>query len=498
MQYARSLFEVTRTGVSLLDLVKAAGKVSFLPTVIRTTLKGLQHEVQLPCIVHWNQEHFVVLYKVTDKYFFIADPTYGRTRLKAEEFARCWKQESDKGIVLLLKPDEDFSQQTFPDTHFLTTVKRTVTYYQLILKDQHKFVWSLFGCLFLSALISYIIPQTLKKMVDGGVSGNNLSVAFYMLWFQLALIVGGSLLNWLKDWVRVELSIEVSKRMVKALLFKIVRLPISYFDNGVPSNLYQRIDDQRRIEKFLSEEWVQAFFSLSLIVVLTIQLFLFNQLIGLLFTLFSMLAIGWFLIFYRRRSQLDYSSFQTSAENHLLVNEMIAGMMEIKINAAQHQKVKQWEVLQSRIYDIRKRGLYLHAYEFSGVQLLTQLKNLGINFLCVYLVIEHRLTLGMMMSIGYITGLIAGSMDRLIVFLQSLQQAQLTFQRLDEIWQQQDEVTPVKSGLALHRAGGFFLNKISFKYGGSHQPFIFNELSLKIPKGKITAIVGTSGSGKIG
>jgi ATP-binding cassette subfamily B protein len=175
---------------------------------------------------------------------------------------------------------------------------------------------------------------------------------------------------------------------------------------------------------------------------------------------------------------------------------MIAGMMEIKINAAQYQKVKQWEVLQSRIYDIRKRGLYLHAYEFSGVQLLTQLKNLGINFLCVYLVIDHRLTLGMMMSIGYITGLIAGSMDRLIVFLQSLQQAQLTFQRLDEIWQQEDEVTPAKTGLLPGGAGSFYLDKISFKYGGSHQPFIFNDLSLKIPKGKITAIVGTSGSGK--
>lgn len=496
LQYVRSLCEVTRAGVSLLDMVKAAERLCLQPTVIRASLQGLQREVQLPCVLHWNQEHFVVLYKITAKYFYISDPTYGRVRLKADEFIRCWMQENEKGIVMMLRPAEDFAGQIFPATNFLTTARRTISYYRSVLKDQRKFVWSLFGCLLLGTVISYIIPQTLKRMVDGGVLKNNLSIAFSMLWFQLALIIGGSLLNWVKDWVRVELSMEVSLRMVKALLFKMVRLPISFYDNGVPSHLYQRIEDQRKIEKFLSEEWVQAFFSLALIVTLNVQLFIFNTLVGLLFTFFTILSLCWFLIFYRRRSQLDYSSFQTSAENHLLVNEMIAGMMEMKINAAQHQKVKQWEGLQARIYDIRKRGLYLHAYEYTGVQLLTQLKNLGINFLCVYLVIGHQLTFGTMMSIGYITGLIAGSMDRLITFLQSLQQSQLTFQRLDEVWQREDEVTPVKTGLSPGVAAGFCFDNVSFKYGGSHQPYIFNDLSLGIPQGKVTAIVGLSGSGK--
>ncbi|MDF2192586.1 peptidase domain-containing ABC transporter [Paraflavitalea sp. CAU 1676] len=496
LKYLRNLCDPTRAGVSMLDLVEAASQLSLKSTVLRATEAGLRMSAVLPCILHWKQDHFVVLYRISKRHFYISDPTYGKIRIDKESFNQYWKQDNDKGVLLTFSTTEDFRERQFPRTAFATTLGKTLGFYRRALRDQYRFLWVLIISLMAGSVIAYVFPQLMKKMVDSGVQGKNLSVLWTMLWFQVVLIISGSIFNFIRDWVRVELSMKVSRRMITDLLLKVVRLPVSFFDNGVPSSLYQRIEDQRRIEKFLSEEWVQAVFSLVLILLLSIQLFLFNVWVGLVFTFFTLLSLGWFLLFYRHRSQLDYSSFHTSAENHLLVNEMIAGMLEIKVNAAQQQKVKQWEALQTRIYGIKKRGLYLHAYEQSGVQVLTQLKNVGMNFLCAYWVIHQSMTIGTMLSVGYIIALISGSIDRLMIFLQSLQQSQLSFQRLDEIWQREDEVSINKSIPTGTLAHGFRFDNVSFRFAGAQQRNVLKNISFAIPAGKVTAIVGTSGSGK--
>lgn len=496
LNYLRDLCQTTRSGVTMGDLLTAAQGLNFDAVSVLCKTEWLKENAVLPCIVHWKQEHFVVLYKITNSHFYVSDPAYGKIKLKREVFENWWKDSNDKGIVLFLEPDNGFAAMKLPYMGSLESIKRSLSYYKDAVKNQHNIFLGIFIVIALGSAIIYIFPKTMQTIIDQGIQKKDISILWSIFGFQLALMFGQSLFSWLQGWLRVKASMNISIRMITQLLLKVVRLPIRFFDIKVPTDIFQRIEDQKHIESFLSDQILQTLFSVTITICLGARLFLYNVKIGLVFTMISLFSITWIFLFYRLRRQLDYTNFRLASENHNLVNEIIYGMVEIKINNAQDKKIEQWQLLQNKIFGLKKRTLQLGVYQGIGVQLLTQIKNITINVLCAYWVINGEITLGIMLSIGYITGLLSSPIDSLANFSQSVQEAQLAFARLDEIRQREDETLPSHVLPPANVQDAITFNNVSFKYDGGGQNYVLKNLNIVFPKGKITAIVGNSGSGK--
>lgn len=496
LEYLRDICDTTRSGVTMSDLLSASKKLNFESVSLLCTTDWLVNNAVLPCIVHWKQEHFVVLYKITKNHFYVSDPAFGKIRLKKAAFENWWKESNDRGIVLYMEPSDGFESMKLPSISTRESLRRTLSYYREATKNQQKLFLVLLFVIAVATFLAYLFPNTMQSIIDKGIQQKDVSILWAILGFQFTLIMGQTIFNWVQGWIRVKISMNVSIKMVTQLLLKVIRLPVRFFDTKVPTDIYQRIDDQKHIEHFISDQLIQTFFSIIITIVLTIRLFIYNTTIGLVFTLLSIFSIVWIFLFYRWRRQLDYTSFRLNSENHNLINEMINGMVEIKINNAQNAKISHWQKTQKKIYELKYKILHLGVYQNIGVQLITQVKNIFITFLCAYWVIQGDLTLGTMLSIGFITGLLSNPIDSLASFSQLSQEAQLAFTRLDEIRQREDEVKPEQVPPPELADDSISFKNVSFKYEGGSQTNVINNLNVDFKIGKVTAIVGNSGSGK--
>jgi ATP-binding cassette subfamily B protein len=214
------------------------------------------------------------------------------------------------------------------------------------------------------------------------------------------------------------------------------------------------------------------------------------------FMLGSMLYFGWVLIFLKRRKDLDYKRFSQLSAEQTKVIELINGMQEIKLHNAEQQKRWSWEYLQALLYKIRRKSLVLEQTQTLGSNAINEIKNIFITILSAKLVIDGKITLGMMMAISYIIGQLNAPIQQLIGFIYSWQDAKIAMERLSEIHEKEDEENNFEekiTNIPLNKS--IELKNISFRYQGSIETVI-NNLSLIIPSRKITAIVGASGSGK--
>lgn len=497
LSYLRNLCEMTRAGISLKDIARMAEKLGFATLGISATIKGLDENKVLPCILHWRGEHFLVLYKITSKYYYLSDPAHGKVKIAREEFLKLWKDEDQtRGIALFLEPTDSFYFNEFPYTSLWKQHERNWRYYKENLKGYYHYVCFIILLLGASSLLGYVFPKTLQTLVDRGMQDKHLSVLWSIICFQLALVIGQLILHFLQGWVRIQLSMHVGIRMIKELLFKLIRLPIRFFDSKMTADLYQRIDDQSRVEKFLSDHLLQTFFSTILALTLITLLMQYDFYVGLGFLFLSLLSLVWTISFNKRRRQLDYSNFHLSTKNRNLLHEILEGMVEIKMNNAQHKKVNQWINVQEKIYNLRIRTLQVGVLQSSGVQMANQLKGIGATALCAYLVAINQMSFGEMISVGYIIGMLGQPLEEFVSFTQTLQEAQLSMERLDIIRERPDENVGLKTIPSNDFKKGFFLDNISFKYDGSFSPNVIKDFSAFIEKGKVTAIVGESGSGK--
>jgi ATP-binding cassette subfamily B protein len=496
LAHLRELCETTRVGVSIADIMKAAEKLRFSTLPVLTSTNWLVDNGPLPCIIHWKQEHFVVLYKVTKKYYYISDPAYGKVKLNQEDFCNWWKESSTNGIALFLEPGEDFYEQELPFKTPGLSIKSSVHFLADLAKGMQKYFYLLGVIMSLLVVLVFLFPKTVQVITDVAIKNKDVNALTSVFLFQLLLILGQNILSWIQDWIRVRISMTVNIRMVSQLLHKIVKLPVRFFDIKTPTDILQRIGDQRNIESFLSDQIMQTFFSLAMAIILTSKLFIYSFHVGLIFIGASLISILWVLIFFKWRQRIDYTNFRLASENYNLVNEFIYGMVEIKINEAQEKKIRQWDNLQRRIFDLRKRSLHLGVFQNTGVQILSQFKNIGISFLCAYLVIQGGMTLGTMLSVGFIVGLLSSPIESLVGFSKSAQDAQLSFFRLEEIRSRKDEVEPFQKPVPAEIEEGIRFNDVSFKYDGGSSQFVLRNVDLNIPYGKTTAIVGSSGSGK--
>jgi len=507
LDFLRDECFITREGVSLLGVNQAAEKIGFRTIMAKVTLESLKEECPLPAILHWNQEHFVVLYKIKEKkysinkqdgpQYVIADPAHGITKIKEADFLKCWQtSENNKGVALLLEPTAAFFDVKDESSSNKSEFKFLLSY----LRPFKKTMLLLALCMLLSVGVTIALPYFTKGLIDKGIISKSYSFILLFAVSQLLLYISSSVLDIVQGWLLLHMNAKISLNIISDFLKKLLRLPIRFFDSKSVGDVSQRINDHHRIEGFLTSDIISTLFSMLQIVIFSFILLSYKFSLWVAFVLFSAAGIVWILLFQKKRKQLDYMRFIQNKTTQEKLFELVVGMQEIKLFGNETSKRWEWEQLQMRQYRLNIKSLKLEQYQQSGFVFFSHLKNILISFLAAVSVMNGQISLGVMLSVSFIVGQTNGPLQQLIKFFKSAQDAKLSFSRLQEVHQKDDEEKDDSSSFKpendedAHKS--VYLNNVGFQYQGPRSPFVLKNIDLIIPKGKITAIVGESGSGK--
>ena len=500
-QKLRSLSETTREGSSLLGLSDAVESIGFRSLGVKLSLEKLE-EVPLPCIIHWNKVHYVVLYKVKKDRkgnwtIYISDPAHGLITYTKEEFLRAWignnaTETTEEGVALLVEPTPKFYSDNLDEEDQKFGFKFISKY---VFKYK-KFIVQLILGLTAGSLLQLITPFLTQSIVDVGIKNQDINFVYLILIAMLSLFIGRTLIDVLRSWILLHLSTRINISLISDFFIKLMSLPISYFDVKMTGDLLQRINDHKRIEQILTMSSLNVLFSMVNLIVFSIVLIYYSLTIFGIFAVGSFFYFAWILIFFKKRKKLDYKRFSQISEEQSKVIELVNGMQEIKLHNAEKRKRWNWEFVQAKLFRISIESLALEQYQSVGSSFINELKNIFITVISAKLVIEGEITLGMMLAITSIVGQLNSPITQLINFLRELQDAQISLERLGEIHNKEDEEKPGDEKLKdIPENSGFEIKDLSFRYVGSEKPVLEN-LNLTIPANKITAVVGVSGSGK--
>ena len=490
--------------MSLLGISDAAESIGFRTCGVKITGEQLVNEAMLPCILYWNNSHFVVCYKIKRKrggklIFYIADPASQRLQYEEDEFKKCWlgvtlADVNRRGIALLLEPNANFANiEEEPER---SSKKSLLFFLRYLLPYKSQFTQLALG-MALGSVLQMAFPILTQSLVDVGIGERNLNFITLILIAQLFLFVSQLAVGYIRSWIMLHINTRVDVALISDFLTKLMKLPLSYFDTKMTGDIMQRIGDHSRIKSLLMSNSFNIIFS-------TFNFFLFAGILGYyhpmilgIFLLGNGLYAVWVLSFMRYRRELDIKRFNQSAGEQSKLIQLVQGMQEIKLNNCEKQKRWEWERIQAKLFKISIRGLKLSQIQQTGSVVFTQTTQIIISFIAAKAVVDGQMTLGMMMSMTYILGQVSAPIGEFIGFFQSLQDAQISLERLNEIHNQKDE--DQNSEALLHElptCHDIHLDHIRFSYSGAERDYALDDVSLTIPQGKVTAIVGASGSGK--
>ena len=508
LQALRAMGNAQCGAVSMHEISHTAESIGLQASGVQLNFAQLSTEATLPCVVSWDDQQFVVVHGFKKRKFFrgsrrsrplvqVAVPTKGLLTYTYEEFAAGWLGEASaataRGAVLLLEPTPEFYLDKSVDASQRVGLREAFSY---LLKYKHLLMQLLFG-LAVGSGLQLFLPFLAQSVVDIGVNTHNLNFVYLILIAQVTLFTSQTMVDFIRGWILLHISSRVNVLILSGFLSKLLRLPLSFFDTTPFGALMQRINDHERIEAFLTNTSLQAIFSTLNIVIFGLVLCLYDATIFWVFVVGTTAYVLWALLFLKTRRRIDVLRFQAQARNQGSIIQLIQGMQDIKLSNSEQQKRWDWEKIQAALFKLNYRGLAIAQYQKAGAVFLNEGKNILITFLAAKAVINGHLTLGSMITVQYILGQLNKPVEQIILFTQTWQDAQLSLERLNEIHQLADEEPASDlSTPNLPADHSIALTNVSFTYPGNDLRPVLHDISLRIPAGKTTAIVGTSGSGK--
>ena len=502
----RKICSLGKEGVSLLGISKAAENLGFKTIGGRLSFEILSQEVPLPCIVHWNQNHFVVVYKIKkrrgNRYeVYVADPGKGLITYTKEEFCEHWVSTKtngeEKGIALLLEPTEQFYAQN--DTKAVPTQSRVKFLWRYIKKYKRFFTQLTLGLL-LGSLLQLIFPFLTQAIVDTGIGGKDIGFVWLVLLAEMMLLFSRTAIEFIRSKILLHISTRINISLISDFFIKLMKLPMKFFDTKLMGDLLQRIEDHRRVEQFLTSSSLSLLFSFFTFLVFGVVLAVYNLGIFFVFLMGTSLYAGWIILFLKKRRQLDYKYFEQAGRNRNVTYQLLGGMQEIKLQGCEQRKRWEWEDVQADLFKVNLQSLNLQQVQQAGSITINEVKNILITVLAATAVIHGNMTLGMMLAVQYIIGQLNSPVEQLIQFIYSWQDVSISLDRMNEIHTETNEENVERTRTAYTdkttEGHSLTIKDLSFKYDIYSLKDILSDINLSIPNGKVTAIVGASGSGK--
>lgn len=493
---------VTREGVSMLSISDAAEYLGFRTVCGRITLEKVVEQRPFPCILHWNQEHFVVLYDVKTRrdgehIFCIADPGKNLLQLDEDTVRNAWistrTRGEEKGILMALQPTPAFYEKSDEKRR----MERPFHFLWGYMKPYKRYFVQLLLGLALGSVLQLIFPFLTQAIVDKGIEGKNLNLIYLILLGQLMLVASRASVDFIRRWILLHISTRVNISLLSDFLIKLMKLPMAFFDTKLVGDLIQRIQDHDRVERFLTAQTLSVMFSAFSFVVFGAVLLYYDLVIFLIFLFGSALYAAWVFLFLKKRRLLDYTYFEQRARNQSKTMQMLNGMQEIKLQNCERRRRWEWEDVQADLFRTNIEAMKLQQSKEAGSILINEVKNIVITVVAATAVINGNLSLGMMLAIQYIIGQLNAPVEQFVQFIYGWQDVQISLERMSEIRQREEEETPEREVTAFTGENrDIRIENLTFQYEGPHSPKVLDNVSLDIPQGKITAIVGTSGSGK--
>lgn len=495
LEYLREISNTGKEGSSLLDLSEAAETIGLKTLAVEADFLQLQDVIPKPCIINWGNNHFVVVYHQDESKVWISDPAQGKYKLNKDEFLLKWIGEEafieSSGIVLICQSTSEF--YTFNGKEPL---KGSWQYVFNYFKHYKALIFQIIIGLFLGSTLQLLFPFFIKSIVDIGINNNDLPFVALVLIAQLILFISQISVEFIRNWNILHVGSRVNISLLSDFLIKLTKLPFRFFDSKLPGDLIQRFNDHERVQKFLSSTSLISIFSILNLLAFGVVLLFWNKAIFTIFFIGSLLNIVWVLSFLKWRKRLDIKRFEYNSNNQNSINEMIAGMQDIKLFNAEKLKRWSWEKIQAKLFYTETENLKLEQVQRAGALFFNETKNLLIIYLVAQGVLNTTLTLGMLVAIQYIIGQLNLQINQLTEFLKSMQDAKISLERIGEIHLKDNESVTEENNSIFPSEGDILLENVYFSYAGvSATPNIKN-INLVIPKGKITAILGPSGSGK--
>lgn len=498
LSFLREKCDYSRHGVSLLRISEAADAIGFRTIKVSVDLDKIIREAPLPFIAHWKQGHFIVVYKITSHTVHVADPAFGSVKYTISEFKKGWLSTTDettqKGIALLLEPTPKFHEENLPGNR---EPRKPLIFIYRYLAEHKRLAFQLLLGTLAGSIIQLIFPFLTQSIVDRGIAQQDIAFVYVILTAQLMLFISRATVEFFRSWILLYIGQRINIAMVSDFLFKLMKMPLSFFDTKMLGDIMQRIGDHARIEQFLTAATLNTLFSFFNLLIFGVVLLTYSVKIFSAFLAGSLLYVLWTTFFLRRRRSLDFKRFHQLSQNQNALFQLINGMQEIKLHNCENQKRHEWERIQALLFKINVESLKLSQYQQAGAVFINEGKNIAITFLAAMSVINGDISLGMMLSVQYIIGQMNSPIDQLVGFVTAAQDAKISVERLSEIHDKRDEDDDEELRSSDYpTARSINIENISFSYPGQQERNTLENISIEIPEGKVTAIVGSSGSGK--
>ena len=501
-QYLAELTPSAKDGVSLISLSDTAEKIGFKSIALKISLLQLTNEAPLPCIIHWQQNHFVVLHKVKTKGFFnretkyyITDPAKGNFVCTEKELTQNWLStkvmNEDRGIVLLLETTERFFSNNSESEQ-----KKSLKFLFGYFKRYKKYFSQLFIGLLLGSIFQLVLPFLTQAVVDSGIFDKDIGLIYLILLAQLMLIFSRMSVEFIRRWILLHISTRINISLISDFFIKLMKMPMSYFDVKQTGDIMQRIDDHDRLEQFITTRTLETIFSFFSLLIFGTVLLSYSTKIFVVFLIGSLLYSLWIMLFLKKRRQLDHQMFDLRSEEQGKTFQLIQGMQEIKLQNAEKRKRWDWEDIQADLFNLNITALKLEQKQEVGNIFINEIKNIIITIIAALAVIDGKMTLGMMLATQYIIGQLSLPIEQIAQLIHNYQDAKLSLERINEIHEQPDEDQLLVTSSHHVKDHSIQVENLTFQYEGTNSAKVLDQLDVFIPGGKVTALVGPSGGGK--
>ena len=494
LQYLRDRCGITKEGVSMLDLSTGAESIGLRSLAIKCTIAEVVGSVPFPAILFWKESHFVVVYNANRKHVWVSDPAKGRVKYTHEEFRQGWYPKGERqGVLLAIEPTAEFKTTKAEKERRRDSFLSILRYFAPYKRN--------FGLIFIImmvvTLLQGMLPFISKAVIDVGIKTSDINFINMVLIGNISILLSVMIFNVLRDWIMLHITARVNISLISDYLIKLMKLPVTFFENKLLGDILQRAQDHERIRNFIMNNSLSLIFSTFTFVVFAIILLIYNAIIFYIFLAGSILYVGWVLLFLGIRKKLDWQYFELVSKDQSYWVETVNSIQDVKINNYEKHRRWKWEEIQARLYHVNKKVLAVTNMQNLGAQFIESVKNMSIVFFCAVAVIRGDITFGVMISTQFILGMLNGPLAQFINFVVSAQYAKISFLRINEVRQLEDEeeLLAIGSTTILPEKKTITLENVHFQYTPNAQPVLRN-IYLQIPEGKVTAIVGGSGSGK--